>query len=426
MAGRWGFRWLWVVGGLIFMASTASAADSDALIKLLIKKGLITEQELTSVQAELDGKEAKAPAKEAALPVMMDKVGSSLKIKGRWAAGYFQGGQDGTDPNGAFRAPEAKVQLAFAPDAVNTVITRLNLNNASPNNNPLLDYFYLESKDFLPWLKEYPISFATRLGRFKMDFGEETWSNNPVESALPSNSVANVAGNDEGVQLAVNVKTAWSPRVSVGVFNGNTTTLTDNTAGKAFAAKLSVTPLDELYLSTSFFDSRALKGQASEMSVGGLTAIPALSPTSAVNWSRSLWEADARYDIGKGKAKLDPPASTDSTAYLRGAYGLFTDDAKGGTDRRGDYAFLEALWNLRPKWYAASRWSILDFEQEASATIGGITTVKTQQRYALGGGYRWSQNTILKGEWAIDHEAGRTGADDAANNLLSLIAASQF
>jgi hypothetical protein len=68
----------------------------------------------------------------------------------------------------------------------------------------------------------------------------------------------------------------------------------------------------------------------------------------------------------------------------------------------------------------------VDFDQEASATIGGITNVKTQQRYALGAGFRWSKNTILKGEWAIDHETGRIVADDASNNLLSLIAASQF
>jgi hypothetical protein len=408
-----------VLAGLLIGVSHVSAADTDALIKLLIKKGLITEQELESVQAEVEGKAAKAPAKEAALPVMMDKVGSSLKIKGRWAAGYFQGGSKGSDPNGAFRAPEAKVQLAFAPDKVNTVITRFNLNNATFNN---LDYFYLESKDFLPFLKEYPLSFATRLGRFKMDFGEETWSNNPVESALPSNSVANVAGNDEGAQLAVDLKTAWSPRLSFGFFNGNTGTGTDNTGPKAYTAKASLTPLKELYLSTSFFDSRALKGQASEMSIGGLTA----APTGAVNWARRAWEIDARYDIGKGKAKLDPPAYSDSVAYLRGAYGLFTDDAKGGIDREGDYAFLEGLWNVLPKWYTAARWSILDFDHETSATIGGITTVKRQQRYALGGGYRWSKHTIIKGEWAIDHESGRVVADDASNNLLSLIVASQF
>ena len=139
-----------------------------------------------------------------------------------------------------------------------------------------------------------------------------------------------------------------------------------------------------------------------------------------------MGKGDAPSDRERGKPKLAPPAYTDSVAYLKGAYGLFTDDAKGGTDRRGDYAFLEGLWNFHPKWYAASRWSIVDFDQEASATIGGITTVKTQQRYALGGGYRWSKNTILKGEWAIDHESGRTVADDASNNLLSLLVASQF
>jgi hypothetical protein len=406
------------LAGCLLGASSVSAADSEALIKLLIKKGLITEQELESAAAELGGQEAKPPAKQAALPAMLDKAGSALKIKGRWAAGYFQGGKSGSDPNGAFRAPEAKMQFAFAPDSVNTIIMRGNFNNATFNN---LDYFYLESKNFLP-LEDLPFDYATRLGRFKMDFGEETWSDNPVESALPSNSVAKVGGNDEGAQLAVSLKTSWSPRLSAGIFNGNTGTGTDNAGPKAYTAKLSVTPLDELYLSTSFFDSRALKGQASEMSIGGLTA----APTGAVNWARRAWEIDARYDIGKGKAKLDPPAYSDSLAYIRGAYGLFTDDAKGGIDREGDYAFLEGLWNFHPKLYGAARWSILDFDHETSATINSITTVKRQQRYALGAGYRWSKNTIIKGEWAIDHESGRVGADDASNNLLSLIAASQF
>lgn len=418
MKARWGVRIFGAVTGMAMLASTASAADSDALIKLLIKKGLITEQELESVSAELQGGEAKPPAKQAALPAMLDKAGSGLKIKGRWAAGYFQGGEEGSDPNGAFRAPEAKVQFAFLPDAPNTIVMRMNLNNATFNN---LDYFYLESKNFLP-VEDLPFDYATRLGRFKMDFGEETWSNNPVESALPSNSVANVAGNDEGLQLAISPKVEWSPKVTAGVFNGNSGTGTDNTGAKAYTAKLSLTPLKPLYLSMSWFDSRALKGASSEMSIAGISS----APTGAVNWARRMWEVDARYDFGRGKANLDPPAYTDSLAYVRGAYGLFLDDAMGKTDRDGDYAFLEGLWNILPKVYLASRWSILSFDHEASATINGITTVKRQQRYSFGGGYRWSKNTILKGEWSIDHESGRTGADDASNNLFSLIAASQF
>ena len=421
MANRWVAGFWCVLVGVMAVVPPARAADSEALIKLLIKKGLITEQELQAVQAEAEGQGAKPPAKEAALPVMMDKVGSRLSIKGRWGAGYYHGGNASTDPSGAFRAPEAKVQFAVTPDTVNTIIMRMNLNNATFNN---VDYFYLDSKDFLPFLKEYPLSFATRLGRFKMDFGEETWSNNPVESALPSNSIANVAGNDEGLQVALTGKSAWSPRLTLGIFNGNSGTGTDNYDAKAYVAKLSATPLEPLYLSTSFFSSGALKTDATELSIGGLTA----RPTGAIDWTRRAWEIDARYDIGKGKAKLDPPAYTDSVAYLKGAYGFFDDDATGtSADRQGDYAFLEGLWNITEKWYTAARWSVLDFDRDASATIGNVASVKLQNRYEFGGGYRWSKNTIVKGSWLIDQEDLLVAeADDASNDLLSLIVASQF
>lgn len=416
-------RWITVIVSMVVCLlggmSAAGAADSEALIKLLIKKGLITEQELESVAAELGGQGAKPPAKEAALPVMLDKAGSALKIKGRWAAGYAHGGNSSSDPKGAFKVPEAKVQFAFSPDAVNTAVVRFNLNNSTFNS---VDYLYLDSKDFLPLLTDYPVSLATRLGRFKIDFGEETWSDNPVEGALVSNSVMNVKGIDEGAQLTLTVKAAGSPRLSLGIFNGNTGSGTDTTGAKAFSAKLSATPLEPLYVSTSLFSTGALKTDASEFSIGGLTS----RPTGALDWTRRAWEIDARYDIGKGTAKLDPPVHTDSTAYLKGAYGLFDDEATGATlDRQGDYAFLEAMWNLTPKWYAASRWSILDFDRDATATVSNATAVRRIQRYALGGGYRWSKNTILKGEWLIDQES-RTDADDASNDLLSLIVASQF
>lgn len=412
----WGF--LGPVVLLVFLyGGHGQAQDRDPLVQLLIKKGVITEGEVRQMEEELKIAEAK---KKAPMPAMLEKAGTALKIKGRWAAGYFQSGREGSDPNGGFRAPEAKVQLAFTPDPINTIIMRMNLNNATFNN---LDYFYLESKDFLPGLEGQPFSYATRLGRFKMDFGEETWSNNPVESALPSNSVANVGGNDEGAQLAVQWKHPWSPRVTLGLFNGNAGTGTDNVNPKAMTAKLALTPVDPLYLSMSYFNSFKLKGDASEMSIAGITARPGW----AREWERQAWELNLRYDIEKGKAKLDPPAYTDSLAYLRGAYGQFYDDASSpGPDRNGDYAFIEGLWNIHPKWYAASRWSIIDFDRDVTGTISGVTTVGRQNRYAIGAGYRWSKNTIIKGEWLWDVESQRVDADDAANDQLSLIVASQF
>ena len=404
---------LWCVILVGVGGAAARADEHEALIALLIKKGLITESELNEVKTEL----ASQPTKPMSAPAVTNA--RSLRISGRWAAGYQHSGKEGTNPSGAFRVPDAKLRFDVQPDAVNTLVTRLNVSNATFND---VDYLYMESKDFLPWLKDSPVGLTTRLGRVKMDFGEETWSNNAVESALPSTSIANVAGHDEGLQLMTSLKSDWSPRLSLGVFNGNSGGGTDNTGAKAYSAKLSVIPVEPLFLSISFFDSRETKGGGTELGIGGLTTAPA----GAVNWARRVWEVDARYDIGRGSAPLNPPAFTDSTAYLRTAYGLFTDSAKGGTDRRGDYAYLEGLWNFHPRWHAASRWSILDFDHDVAATIGGITGVKREQRYALGGGFRWSESTLLKGEWLVDHESGRPIADDASNNQFSLIAASQF
>ena len=101
--------------------------------------------------------------------------------------------------------PDAKLQFAFQPDEINTVVTRFNLNNATAQS-PLLDYFFLQSKDFIPALKDSPFSLSARLGRFKLGFGEETWSDNIVESVLPSNSAARVTLIDEGLEFAGKIK----------------------------------------------------------------------------------------------------------------------------------------------------------------------------------------------------------------------------
>ena len=104
---------------------------------------------------------------------------SKLKIKGRAALGFFDSGKAGSYPAGSFEMPDAKLQFAFQPDDVNTLVARFNVNNATAQS-PLMDYLFLQSKDFLPFLKDTPFSLSGRLGKFKLGFGEETWSDNPV------------------------------------------------------------------------------------------------------------------------------------------------------------------------------------------------------------------------------------------------------
>ena len=77
---------------------------------------------------------------------------SKLKIKGRAALGFFDSGKAGSYPAGSFEMPDAKLQFGFQPDEINTLVLRFNLNNAT-SQSPLLDYFFLQSKDFIPALK---------------------------------------------------------------------------------------------------------------------------------------------------------------------------------------------------------------------------------------------------------------------------------
>src|SRR3990167_2146668 len=251
-----------VVYGMVFLSSFSFAGDdSELILKILIKKGVVTQQEVDEMKAEI-AKERPAAKPEAPKAVEdraasvekdllskvgLDKVSSKLKLKGRWAAGYYHSQKGGTYPNGSVQAPEAKIQFTFKPDDINDIIMRLNLNNATFNN---LDYFYLDTNimKLTPWEKTAPFALTSRLGRFKVDFGEETFSNNPVEGILPSNSAANIAGNDEGLMLSGKIGKENPLGWSAGIFNGNTGTGADNNWLKAYNVKVYYNIVDPLYV----------------------------------------------------------------------------------------------------------------------------------------------------------------------------------
>lgn len=429
-----------VVFSMVFFSSLALATDdSELILKILVKKGIVTQQEVDEMRAEIAAVrpviKAEAPKsmedriaaveKDLLSKVGLDKISSRLKIKGRFAAGFFKSGKQGSFPPGSFQAPEAKLQFAFQPDDINSVIMRLNLNNAVFNN---VDYLYLDTNimKLTPWEKS-PFTLTSRIGRLKFDFGEETWSNNPVESILPSNSAANIAGNDEGIQLAGKIGKQNPLGWSAAIMNGNSGTGTDNNLLKAFSAKVYYNIIDPLYMSVSYYNSGQLDTASSEMSIGGITA----PPTNARKWIRQVAEVDVRYDIKKGKT-LNPPAYCDSLAFVKFAYGHFYDDAKrlnhelAVTDREGNYGYIEGLYNITKKFYAAARASVVGLNGEINrASWNGVTASNRYERYSLGLGYRLSSATILKGSYDINVER-KTGANNPNDSLLSLLIASQF
>ena len=375
-------------------------------------------------EESLKAKEEVAKIKETTKAAEAAKVDlanalAKLKLKGRAAFGFFDSGKAGSYPAGSFEMPDAKIQLAFQPDDINTVTLRFNVNNATAQS-PLMDYLFLQSKDFVPALKGSPFSLSARLGRFKLGFGEETWTDNPVEGILPSNSAARATIVDEGLEFAGKIKLdkiglkplGWV----VSVSDGNSGVGSDSTAGKAFMGKLYYTPIEPLYLSASYYNSGRLDSSSAELSLAGLVS----RPTGENDWDRTVWELDARYDFGKGKKPLEPIVFSDSKAIARLSFGQFKDEAN--RTRSGDFGFVDGIYNLTKKFYAAARYSFINLNGDATATLNSVTANR-YDRYSLGGGYRFSDNTILK----LSYDWNKSqGADDADDNLLSALVATQF
>lgn len=354
--------------------------------------------------------------------VDLEKITSKLKMKGRAGFGFFDSGKAGSYPAGSFEMPDAKLQFSFQPDEINTVTMRFNLNNATAQS-PLLDYFFLSSKDFISALKDSPFSLAARLGRFKLGFGEESWSDNMVESVLPSKSAGGVSVLDEGLEFAGKIKLEKFNLKPLGwvfsVSDGNSGVGADSTAGKAVMAKLYNSPIEPLYVSTSYYNSGRLDSSSSEMSIAGLIT----PPSGESDWDRSIWEVDARYDFGKGKKPLDPPVYSDSKAILRLSYGQYKDDAN--KTRSGNFGFTEGTYNWTKKFYTAARYSFVNIDGDGTATLNSITAVNGYTRFSLGAGYHWTDATILKLSCDWNKNSG-PGRDDADDNLTSAALVTQF
>ena len=420
-----------------------SFADTDEEIQALkqqVQQLMQRIEKLESEQVKAKDESAKAkeelakikesgPATPGASKVDLSNALSKLKMKGRFAAGYYKSGSAGSFSSGSFEMPDAKIQFSYQPDEINTVVMRFKLDNGVTGvsaTSPLVDYFYLSSRDFIPYLKDTPFSLSSRLGRFKLGFGEENWSNNPVESVLPSNSAANAGVIDEGLELSGKIKLekiglnplGWVTSIS----NGNSTAGSDSGGGKAFMGKLYYAPIDPLYLSATYYDSGRLKSSDSEFSIAGLR----IRPTGAADWQRNAWTVDARYDFKKGKAPLSPLVYSDSKAIVRLSYGGFHDavSTAGVNERAGNFAFLEGIYNINKKVYAAARYSYVDLDNEVTASLNSVTANK-YDRYSLGMGYRWSDNTLLKLGYDWNKETGPS-TQEAGNDQLTAIVTTQF
>lgn len=321
--------------------------------------------------------------------------------------------------NPAFGAPEAKLRFNAKLDESTKAVIRLNLNNPAAVS---ADYLYVEMSDVLGKIMggTAPINTNMKVGSIKINYGEETWSNNLVEGALVNNSIGNVSGYDEGVQLDANdiVKNLpLSLGVSLSFLNGCTGVGVDNNTNKAYNLKVSGEMKSQpLYFSLSYYSANGIPVNGAALKVGGL-ADNNLALT-ANDWDRKAFELDVRYDLLEG-AKFEPtkaPLFSKSKGVFRLAYGQITDgEAVAGKITHG-YVMLDGLYNINAKWYAAFRYSYDDMAVDRAAAFDGKPT-----RTQVGAGCHVSDNTTLKLDYTMNAEADTTASPEIDNNVVSVL-----
>jgi len=248
-ARRWavgmasGLVW-WVLG-----ISSARAADSDALIKLLIKKGLITEQELAQVEAEVASVQPRAEAPktlEDRLVKLEQTIGDksvihvghgTLKV-----GGLLQGWAlwDGND-NDRFRI--RRTELKFAGDILGddrfkytVMIDPSQVQEDNTRRSVLQDAFF--TLDQLPWLAHHKVD----LGQYKLPLTEEGLRSSAKLDFAERSFIGRTFGDQRDIGAML---TGEWPALTyqAGVFNGSGQNQSDANDGKDLAGRVVLRPL---------------------------------------------------------------------------------------------------------------------------------------------------------------------------------------
>lgn len=362
-----------------------------------------------------------APAPPAPTVTAASK-GSLIKIDGRFFAGIFSSGVNGVYPNRAIDIPDAKIRFTFNPSKDITIVNRFSNNKGASGG---FDYFYLDLNN---WGGALP-GHVLRIGKVKIDTGEETWTDNPAESILISNSAASVSGYDGGLNLRGAIPVGIPASYSLGVYNSNSATFLGSASnGLATGVKIGAAPMNNLYVSASYYNSGDL------IKADGTVATPALkianlqtTPAGATAWNRTVWEADARWNYGKTGIKSTIPsgAAPITPFQVAVAVGGFTDNFDSAVDRDGQYWYAEGLYNATQKLYFATRYSQVSLNDGMTAKlVDSPVAVNSYRRLSLGAGYHLTSLSDLKVEYSINKADG--GATKPKLNQIAVGIATKF
>lgn len=289
---------------ILFTAFTVKAQQNEDLLNVLIKKGVVTQQEADSIRAD---QAVKAQAKKD-----KDKenqhgitIGSrALQISGLIQTEY-EGFQQSSVPN-TFLLHRARLDVkGDINDNWNyEVYTEF------AGTTKLLDaYTTYKIADYLKFTAgqfKVPFSLESLIADSQLDFIDRSQVVNAL-AGRSSDVVGNQNGRDIGIQLNgsfVKLNNQYLFDYTFGVFNGaGYDVTTDNNNHKDIAGRLSIHPIKNLSVSGDFYNGQGNYG------------------TPAKNQKRNREGVDARYVIGGLSIQAEYDKGTDGTIKRDGWYG---------------------------------------------------------------------------------------------------------
>lgn len=394
----------------------ARAQDDVSAQISQIRQQLAEMDALKARLAELEKKveETKKAQADSTPTVSTAFKGAKAKLDGRMFIGTLGTGDQGPDRNWSTDIPDAKLRFTFIPWRNVTIVNRLSTSGGKSTD---FDYFYAD-------VAGLPGTGTTfRLGQRKIDVGQETWTDNPEEGILISNSISHVGGYGIGSALLGKLGAGkLAPVYEVGFVNGPKGVTVRPSTGLPVNAKIGKPLSARLFTSVSYFETGTLHGaDKSAVSIAEISDAPA----GTTSWNRKLCEFDVRYNYGPAGNRGILPSTDLPKAMVGATWGAFNDNIVGANNRSGEYWFGEGLYNITRRFYAAGRYSAIKLGDGQLALLGkSPVPVNEYQRTSLGLGYRLSDLTDLKVEYTINETTG--GKTEPQLNQWAFGAATKF
>lgn len=396
----------------------------NALLEKQLQKENQSLQTLTEKVEQLEATNAaqqNASAENAAPPAPTGYNLGKVNVGAEGAVAFFDTGSEGFTPHTDFRVDEARLfvqapiwkEVYFSGEV--DLATR-----ESDSLSVQAGEVYLDCEDLSDlWGRDGQLNL--RVGHINIPFGEEYLTRYAIDNPLITHSVTDLWGFDNGVELYGDL---GKFNYVVAVQNGSGRNgVQDFTGDKSVAGRIGFDPNKHWHFSVSAMRTGDISVQNDFMSAiwFGNGFFQSLGGPQTTLFHVNLVEGDitARW------------ASGHITAF--GGYGRYDDNDPAANNARDIFYYsVEGVQNLPAKFYTAVRFSQA-FSNKGIPIVGlgnpgdYFSAVTSELwRLSLGLGYRFSDNLLIKTEYAFEGGRDVDGENRDYENFFGTEAAFQF